>query len=164
MTHITSLWKFCKELFGVRRSRVVTFTAIRLRGPGLKPRPGQKFENENFCFNCTPAVVKAFRGHKKPLYKTWIPILFGPTLNIPWPTMNIILVFWFSRYEPFTHNKMFSHNVFVNKNLLTPIVLSETVQNEEEELCSGLFCDGMCWYGVPGNENDESIFCMSVLY
>jgi len=25
---------------------VVTFTAIRLRGPGFKPRPGQKFENE----------------------------------------------------------------------------------------------------------------------
>src|SRR6218665_96450 len=29
---------------GVRRSRVVTFAAIRLRGPGFKPRPGQKFE------------------------------------------------------------------------------------------------------------------------
>src|SRR6218665_2372916 len=27
----------------VRRSRVVTFAAIRLRGPGFKPRPGQKF-------------------------------------------------------------------------------------------------------------------------
>src|SRR6218665_1211179 len=34
-----------------RRSRVVTFTAIRLRGPGFKPRPGQKFENENVCFS-----------------------------------------------------------------------------------------------------------------
>src|SRR6218665_1626844 len=29
---------------GVRSSRVVTFAAIRLRGPGFKPRPGQKFE------------------------------------------------------------------------------------------------------------------------
>jgi len=38
---------------------VVTFTAIRLRVPGFKPRPGQKFENENFCFMRTPAVVKA---------------------------------------------------------------------------------------------------------
>ena len=44
---------------GVRRNRVVTFTAIRLRGPGFKPRPWQKFENENFSFNRTPAVVKA---------------------------------------------------------------------------------------------------------
>ena len=25
------------------------------------------------------------------------------------------------------------------------------------------FCDGTRWYGVPGNENDESIVCMSVL-
>ena len=33
---------------GCRRSRVVTFTAIRLRGPEFKPRPGQKFENEIF--------------------------------------------------------------------------------------------------------------------
>src|SRR6218665_1351346 len=40
------------------RSRGVTLTGIRLRGPGLKPRPGQKFENENFCFRRTPAVVK----------------------------------------------------------------------------------------------------------
>ena len=33
---------------GVSRSRVVTFAAIRLRGPGFKPRPsaGQKFETE----------------------------------------------------------------------------------------------------------------------
>src|SRR6218665_543923 len=44
---------------GCRRSRVVTFTAIRLRGPGFKPRPGQKFENENVCFRRTPAVVMA---------------------------------------------------------------------------------------------------------
>src|SRR6218665_3257203 len=42
-----------------RRSRVVTFTAIRLRGPGFKSWPGQKFENENFCFRRTPAVLKA---------------------------------------------------------------------------------------------------------
>ena len=28
----------------MRRSRVVTFAAIRLRGPEFKPRPGQKFE------------------------------------------------------------------------------------------------------------------------
>ena len=28
----------------MRRRRAVTFTAIRLRGPGFKPRPGQKFE------------------------------------------------------------------------------------------------------------------------
>src|SRR6218665_1191728 len=30
---------------GCGRSRLVTFTAIRLRGPGFKPRPGQTFEN-----------------------------------------------------------------------------------------------------------------------
>jgi len=32
---------------------------------------------------------------------------------------------------------------------------------------SGLFCEGTRRYGVPGNENDESIvcqYCMSVLY
>src|SRR6218665_2669699 len=29
---------------GLRHSRVVTFAAIRLRGSGFKPRPGQKFE------------------------------------------------------------------------------------------------------------------------
>ena len=57
------------------RSRVVTFTAIRLRGPGFKPRPGQRFENENFCFRRTPSVVKAchpcrVRLIKTPLYKT----------------------------------------------------------------------------------------------
>jgi len=28
----------------------------------------------------------------------------------------------------------------------------------------GLFCVGTRGYGVPGNENDESIVCMSVLY
>ena len=28
---------------------------------------------------------------------------------------------------------------------------------------SGLFCVGTRWYGVPRNENDESIVCMSVL-
>jgi len=63
------------EEAGCRRNRVVTFTAIRLRGPGFKPRPGQKLENENFCFRRTPAVVKAchpcrVRLIKTPLYKT----------------------------------------------------------------------------------------------
>ena len=42
------LWfPFTREpelISGVRCSRVVTFAAIRLRGPGFKPRPGQKFE------------------------------------------------------------------------------------------------------------------------
>jgi len=28
----------------------------------------------------------------------------------------------------------------------------------------GFICDGTWWYGVPGNENCESIVCMSVLY
>src|SRR6218665_208111 len=59
---------------GCRRSRVVTFMAIRLRGSGFKPRPEQKFENENFCFRRTPAVVKAchpcrVRPIKTPLYE-----------------------------------------------------------------------------------------------
>ena len=31
-------------------------------------------------------------------------------------------------------------------------------------LQSGLFCVGTREYGVPGNENDESIVCMSVGY
>jgi len=46
-------------LAGCRRNRVATFMAIRLRGPGIKLRPGQKFENENVCLRRTPAVVKA---------------------------------------------------------------------------------------------------------
>src|SRR6218665_2235179 len=59
---------------GCHRSRVVKFTATRLRGPGFKPRPGQKIENENFCFKRTPAVVKACHPRrvrliiKTPLY------------------------------------------------------------------------------------------------
>src|SRR6218665_734473 len=62
-----------------RRSRVVTFTAIRLRGPGFKQ--GQKFEKENFCFRRTTAVVKAchpcrVRPIKTPLYKTRTPIIY----------------------------------------------------------------------------------------
>ena len=43
---------------GWRRSRVVMFMAIRLRGPGFKPRPEQKFENENFCFRRLPIKSK----------------------------------------------------------------------------------------------------------
>src|SRR6218665_3703576 len=44
-------------------------------GTRFKHRPGQKFENENFCFRRTPAVVKAChpcraRPIKTPLYKT----------------------------------------------------------------------------------------------
>src|SRR6218665_385491 len=65
----------CSFSVGWRRSRVVTFTAIRLRGPGFKPRPEQIFENENFCFRSTLAVVKAchpcrVRPIKTLLYKT----------------------------------------------------------------------------------------------
>src|SRR6218665_3838348 len=66
-----------------RRSRVVTFTAITLRGPRFKPRPGQKFDKENLCYRRTPAVVKAchpcrVRPIKTPLYKTnFNPCRFG---------------------------------------------------------------------------------------
>src|SRR6218665_3610855 len=79
---LCTLYKYGKLVkyqsnWGCRHSRVVTFTAIRLRGPGFKPRPRQKFENENFCFRRTPAVVKAchlcrVRPIKMPLpvYKT----------------------------------------------------------------------------------------------
>src|SRR6218665_4226655 len=70
-------------IMGWLRSRVVTFTAIRLRGPGFEPRPRQKFENENVCFRRTSAVVKAchpcrVRPIKTQLYKTRI----GPTYPI----------------------------------------------------------------------------------
>src|SRR6218665_1748081 len=64
--------KFFRTPFmGCRRSRVVTYalSAIRLRGPGFKPRPGQKFENEHFCFRCTPAVVKAWVYYKGAVEK-----------------------------------------------------------------------------------------------
>src|SRR6218665_1173883 len=36
----------------------------------FKPRPGQKFENENFCFRHTPAVVKACHPFRVRLIKT----------------------------------------------------------------------------------------------
>ena len=63
-------------LWGCRHNRVVTFKAIRLWGPGFKPRPGQKFENKNFCFRHTPVVVKACHPCRvmpinTPLYKTY---------------------------------------------------------------------------------------------
>ena len=38
------------------------------------------------------------------------------------------------------------------------------VQENLEKQKPGLFCVGTRGYGVPGNENDESIVCMSVLY
>src|SRR6218665_1256376 len=61
------LHSLCEKMQSVkillcRRSRVVSFTAIRLRGPGFKPRPGQKFENENFCFRRTPAQGRPSHG------------------------------------------------------------------------------------------------------
>src|SRR6218665_3879796 len=71
----------CRRL-GCRRSRVVTFTAIRLRGSEFKPRLGQTFENENFCFRRTylqrtylqrtlsSAVVKACHPCRVRLIKT----------------------------------------------------------------------------------------------
>src|SRR6218665_115753 len=34
----------CMLIWGVCRSRVATFAVIRLRGPGFKPQPGEKFE------------------------------------------------------------------------------------------------------------------------
>src|SRR6218665_1123540 len=62
-TNSRTSWELClftmQVLSGWRCSRLVTVTAIRLRCPGFKPRPGQKFENENVCFRHTPAVVKA---------------------------------------------------------------------------------------------------------
>src|SRR6218665_1935812 len=48
---LPSIFRIILRLLSRSRSRVVTFTAIRLRGPGFKPRPGQKFENENFLFS-----------------------------------------------------------------------------------------------------------------
>jgi len=67
--------------FGVHHSQVVTFTTIRLRGLGLKPWPGQKFETR-FLLHSHPSaqrwwrhVTRAGWGHKTPPYKTWIPIL-----------------------------------------------------------------------------------------
>jgi len=34
---------------------------------------------------------------------------------------------------------------------------------KNEWLYQGFFCDGTCWYGIPGNENEDCIFCMLVL-
>src|SRR6218665_1091148 len=79
---------------GWRRSRVVTFTAIRLRGPGFKFRPGQKFENENVCFRRTPAMLMAchlcrMRPIKTPLYKTRMPILFYKDVLRPYSSRRL---------------------------------------------------------------------------
>ena len=53
---------FCSVLliftiWGWRCSRVVKLTAIRPQGPGFKPARAEIWK-ENFCFRCTPAVVK----------------------------------------------------------------------------------------------------------
>src|SRR6218665_449408 len=61
---------------------------FRLQGPGFKPRPGQKFENENYCFRRTPTVMKAcnpcrVRPIKTPLCKTCaLRILMTSLFNI----------------------------------------------------------------------------------
>jgi len=44
------------------------------------------------------------------------------------------------------------------------LVIQITNSSVLNKLQSGLFCVGTRRYGVPGNENDESIVCMSVLY
>src|SRR6218665_1947720 len=46
------------SLLGWRRSRVETFNAIRLRGPGSNPGQGRNLKRD-FCFSRAPAVVKA---------------------------------------------------------------------------------------------------------
>ena len=44
------------------------------------------------------------------------------------------------------------------------VVLRNVREKLREKLRAVPFCDGTRRYGVPGNENDESIFFMSVLY
>ena len=46
---------------GVRRGRVVTFEAIRLRGPGFKPQPSQKFETR-FLLHWHPSNGESVQG------------------------------------------------------------------------------------------------------
>ena len=58
------LTKYTAEFVLFFSRRKLWALAIRLRGPGFKPRPGQKFENE-----CRVRPIKT------PLYKTWFPIL-----------------------------------------------------------------------------------------
>src|SRR6218665_2741787 len=66
-------------IYWVRRSRVVTFAAIRLRGPGFKPRPVQKFENRflihsqpSRCEGVSPVQSEAIRRrYIKPEYLSY---------------------------------------------------------------------------------------------
>ena len=37
------MFALCMNVYGVRRSLVITLVAIRLQGPRFKPRPGRKF-------------------------------------------------------------------------------------------------------------------------
>ena len=78
MRNINSLkeWmnEWTNEWMGVRLSQVVTFVVIRLRSPGIKPRPGKKFETR-FLLHSHFApqrwwrrVIRAEWGHKTPLY------------------------------------------------------------------------------------------------
>jgi len=46
-----------------------------------------------------------------------------------------------------------SVTVWNNKN--TKIIIVVVIK-----IISRAFCDGMCRYGIPGNENEECIFCM----
>ena len=84
------------------------FTAIRLRSPGFKLQPGQKFENENFCFRRTPVVVKAchpcsVRPIKTPLYKTFIPILYLFHPSILRSSYSFIYSIIYPKHFPFAH-------------------------------------------------------------
>src|SRR6218665_3598685 len=69
---------------GVHRSRVVMFAAIRLRGPGFKPRPGQKFETRFLLHShpsggegVSPVQGEAIRcRYIKPEYLSYPIVLF----------------------------------------------------------------------------------------
>src|SRR6218665_2585119 len=61
---------------GVRRSLVVTFAAIRPRGPRFKPRPGQKFETRflfhaHFC-SASGTTTSGTKASPKPAWKLTI--------------------------------------------------------------------------------------------
>ena len=62
---------------GCRRSQVVTFTAIRLRCPGFKPRPGQQFENENFCLKKISASGAPQRWWRRVTRAGWGQLRHG---------------------------------------------------------------------------------------
>src|SRR6218665_4148547 len=58
---------------------------------------------------------------------------------------------------------LYIHILFIHPHIRTHKHTYMHVHPHMHYIHTGLFCDGTRQYGVPGNENEECIFCMLVL-